>query len=190
MDKGHPDFVRLPDTVLEKTTYGAPLAGRWRRLGAQLIDIAIVLVVFIPIQALRGAIPAENPMALSYRAVAIAIALGVWVMVNGFYLSKYGQTLGKRLLKVQIVRSSGQPASFVRLAVVRYLLFGVLGNIPVGGPFIGLADHVFIFRPEKRCLHDLLADTVVVDIRWGPGPNQAMQQPVGAPTARDGSDAW
>jgi uncharacterized RDD family membrane protein YckC len=165
MNEGHPNFVRLPDALFEKNKYGAPLAGRWRRLGAQLIDFAIVLAVVFPIQTLRGAIPAENPMALSYQAVATAFACGVWVMVNGFYLSTYGQTLGKRMLKIRIVRSSGEPASFVRLAVVRYILFGVLNIIPVVGPFIGFADTVSIFRSEKRCLHDLLADTVVVDIR-------------------------
>ncbi len=161
MNNGDPKFVKSP----ERSAYGAPLAGRWRRLGAQLIDMAIVLAVFLPVQYLRGAIPAENPKAISYRIMAATIGFVVWLAVNGYYLSLCGQTLGKRILRIKIVRSSGQPASLMRLAFVRYLIPMVTGTIPVVRELFGLADNLLIFRSRKQCLHDVVADTVVVDVQ-------------------------
>jgi uncharacterized RDD family membrane protein YckC len=36
--------------------------------------------------------------------------------------------------------------------------------IPVVGRLINLVDPLLIFGKERRCLHDLIADTIVVDI--------------------------
>ena len=45
---------------------------------------------------------------------------------------------------------------------LRYLPFWVVGQVWVIGPILSLANPLFIFREDRRCLHDLLAGTKVV----------------------------
>ena len=33
------------------------------------------------------------------------------------------------------------------------------------GQIVGIVDSIFIFRKDKRCLHDLIADTRVIKAR-------------------------
>jgi hypothetical protein len=39
----------------------------------------------------------------------------------------------------------------------------IVSAVPVVGPVLVLADALWIFRADRRCLHDRIADTVVVD---------------------------
>jgi hypothetical protein len=41
----------------------------------------------------------------------------------------------------------------------------LLGLVPGFGSVFGLADACFIFGTERRCLHDRMAGTIVVDTR-------------------------
>ena len=45
---------------------------------------------------------------------------------------------------------------------VRYLPLAVSANIPWVGQFIVLVDSLFVFRKDKRCIHDLIANTKVI----------------------------
>lgn len=54
--------------------------------------------------------------------------------------------------------------SHVHAFVLRSFVNGLIGAIPCIGSIYALVDIVFIFREDRRCLHDLLASTVVVDI--------------------------
>jgi uncharacterized RDD family membrane protein YckC len=40
----------------------------------------------------------------------------------------------------------------------------LLGAIPYVGWLVSLVDPLLIFGKDRRCLHDLIADTIVVDI--------------------------
>jgi uncharacterized RDD family membrane protein YckC len=39
----------------------------------------------------------------------------------------------------------------------------LISAIPKVGRFFGLIDALAIFTPERRCIHDYIADTIVVD---------------------------
>ena len=86
----------------------------------------------------------------------------VFLLVHGYLLATRGQTVGKLLTKIRIVRSDGTRASFGRLVGLRFLLNSFLALIPVVGTIYALVDVLFIFRAERRCIHDLIADTIVV----------------------------
>jgi uncharacterized RDD family membrane protein YckC len=60
------------------------------------------------------------------------------------------------------VRSDGSPASFGRIVGLRYLPTSLITLIPVVGMFYALLDCLLIFRRSRRCLHDNIADTIVV----------------------------
>ena len=96
-------------------------------------------------------------------ALRVISALGLIALVGyqAWLLTSTGQTIGKRALKLKIVRvDDEQNGGFwrnvaLRSAVARWLL----GMIP----FYLLVDGLFIFRADKRCLHDLMAGTRVVE---------------------------
>lgn len=74
-------------------------------------------------------------------------------------LSKHGQTIGKKVLKMKIVKvDTGMNGGFVTNVVLRGFVNGLLGIIP----FYSLIDILFIFSDDRRCLHDKIAGTKVV----------------------------
>lgn len=95
--------------------------------------------------------------------LAIVLALAV-IVVNCVMLHQSGQTIGKRALDIAVVRSNGEPVALSRYILLRVLVVGLFGAIPVVGRFVGLVDPLLIFGKERRCLHDLIADTIVVDV--------------------------
>lgn len=42
----------------------------------------------------------------------------------------------------------------------------VLYQIPVAGSIFSLVDVLFIFREDHKCIHDLIADTIVIDVEF------------------------
>jgi len=102
----------------------------------------------------------DNPSgALIVVCLAAILAL---LVVNLYFLGRDGQTLGKKALGIRILRKDGSKAGLGRLLLLRWIAPGVLGWIPIAGVIFGLADALFIFGPPCRCIHDYMADTVVV----------------------------
>lgn len=142
------------------------LAGRGTRLGAVLLD-AVPLIIVAIIAAIMISVLAVNDtggetmtiMALIGAAIAVLAVAGV----NLYLLHENGQTIGKKLLGIKIVRSDRVTrASLGRIFFYRMVAMGFIGAIPIIGSFIQIANYLWIFGEERRCLHDLLADTVVI----------------------------
>ena len=53
-------------------------------------------------------------------------------------------------------------AAPARSSLLRGFVVGLLDNIPIIGPLVSLVDPLLIFRDDQRCLHDHIADTIVV----------------------------
>jgi uncharacterized RDD family membrane protein YckC len=94
--------------------------------------------------------------------LGVVVMLGV-VVVNCVMLHRSGQTIGKRALDIAVVRSDGSAVALSRYIFLRVVPIILLGMIPLVGRFAGLVDSVMIFGKERRCLHDYIADTIVVD---------------------------
>jgi uncharacterized RDD family membrane protein YckC len=84
--------------------------------------------------------------------------------VNLMLAYKHGQTIAKRWLGLRVVRSDGSRADLPRIVFLRNLLPGVIGAVPFIGSIFQLADSLFIFRADRRCIHDHIADTIVVQL--------------------------
>lgn len=141
------------------------LAGRGTRLGAVLIDGVIAAVLFGLLAWLTPInIFVPDPSQGIWLAMLRNALAGFvfFVLVNGYLLATRGQTVGKMLLKIRIVRSDGSRASFGRLVGLRFIVNTLLTLVPVVGGVYALVDALFIFREPRRCVHDLIADTVVV----------------------------
>lgn len=149
---------------------GLPLAGRGARLGAVMLDGVVNAIIIYGIAALMGgaafsAMRADHGFFGAF-AVMGALAPGwiVAMIIQGWMLHTWGGTLGKRALSMRIVRTDGSRAGFVRLFFGRAGFAVVLPLIPVLGYLIALADALCIFRESRQCLHDQVADTVVVNV--------------------------
>jgi uncharacterized RDD family membrane protein YckC len=146
------------------------LAGRLERFVAQIVDGLLNLAAALPglVLLMIGAIntgPDEEPGPLFFIGLAIAaagsLALNIyqWILI-----SKSGQSIGKRLMRVRIVKlDSHLPPGFVYGVLLRLWVNGLLSGLPCGiGLVYTLVDLLFIFREDRRCVHDHLAQTVVI----------------------------
>lgn len=140
---------------------------RLARLGATLLDSAVIAVPAVVLAVMIAAMAPGGEAAAStfVTVVALLFGLGVigFVVFQLILLHRYGQTLGKRIVGIRIVRSDGSRAGLRRIFLLRGFVPGLIGAIPLIGPFFSLANVLAIFGSEKRCVHDLIADTIVVD---------------------------
>jgi uncharacterized RDD family membrane protein YckC len=90
------------------------------------------------------------------------VAAVVTLTITTILVKRNGQTIGKKLLGIKVVRKDGSKAGLGRIFWLRYLLNSVFMLIPVVGSLYSLVDSVFIFGSARRCVHDYLADTIVV----------------------------
>jgi uncharacterized RDD family membrane protein YckC len=128
------------------------LASRVRRLGAIMLDSLFVCVCFIiSLRFFQG----------GSRLYSFLMPIVIFAVFQLALLSIYGQTLGKRIVKIRIVlNGQGGLPGFYRVVVLRTIVNLLLSLMP----FYQLIDNLFIFRGDKRCIHDLIAGTVVEKI--------------------------
>ena len=142
-------------------------AERGTRLGASILDgIVFGAMVYVPMLfgaivsgATAGAIgeSSSNPMAVVGLVVA-AIGFIVWCWLTITYMVRNGQSIGKKLVGIKVVRTDGSPASLGRLIWLRNVVNGLISIVPL----YGFVDALFIFGESRQCLHDKIADTVVL----------------------------
>ena len=146
-------------------------APRWWLLGAFLVDSIVCLPLIASLSLLiraRHHVPPLN----SHLAPAIGcFFLGLLLVL--FYApvleARYGQTFGKRIFGLMVVKESGQRITFGS-ACLR------IAPLWVGGPALLLIDRAFaLFTKRGQGAADLLAQTIVVRrgdpqphwMRWG-----------------------
>jgi uncharacterized RDD family membrane protein YckC len=162
------ELARLNATA---SSSAAP-CGFWARLGAYIIDFAILLSIFYmiwdslpasqhwpaPVWPTDTTDAAVKQFATNWQAWADH-ALPIWyplfflydVLLNG----RFGATLGKMAIGARIVLLDGSPIGY-RRAAWRWLAARV-------SDLFFFAGYVLIaLRADKRALHDLLAGTRVI----------------------------
>jgi uncharacterized RDD family membrane protein YckC len=154
------------------------LAGRLSRLGAVMLDGLVNLIgmgpglVWLVLSFQNPAVAAQLEgdapdlvyliQHLAGPLLALMLPVLVILVVQTWLLCQRGQTLGKLWLKIRIVRMDGSRVGCARMILLRSFVMQLLSAIPGVGGLIALLDVLFIFRQDRRCLHDLIADTRVV----------------------------
>jgi uncharacterized RDD family membrane protein YckC len=150
--------------VEDVNTSALELGGRGARLGASLIDLVIQLAVYYGLAF--TVFPFLTPQVESGLVISLLVSISagflIFVAIQGYLLATQGQTIGKKLVGLRVVRSNGERASFGRLFGLRYLLNGAISLVPFVGIFYTLVDALMIFRQSHQCLHDNIADTIVI----------------------------
>ncbi|GAB7049638.1 RDD family protein [Catenuloplanes indicus] len=143
-------------------------------LGAAAMIYTIPLIIYVTSQALAMIRPdgTTDPEAAPGYFASVFISFGV-AFVLGLLLSylyhvefvlRSGQTLGKRFLKLHIVRVGQLPGQGISRgdAVKRWGATIGMGMVP-GGPYLDGLWQLWD-KPWQQCLHDKAASTTVVKV--------------------------
>ena len=161
----------IVDDIAESSDEMVP-AERLTRLGAAILDsIIFTLAVYAPLLLVafgmdsQGAVTDEdghvNPLVITGGLGALA-GFAIWSWFTLRFMIRNSQSIAKKFLDIKVVRSNGTRASVSRIIWLRNVVIWVLSMIPFFGIVVGLADSLFIFGEARQCLHDKIADTIVV----------------------------
>ncbi len=181
-----PAISALREEVRQDQARQHELASLGQRFAAKLIDWAMLLVpLFVMLMAMMDAGFEAEIRALQNDPTAMMDALQrqidkmqtagnptvlamSWLVVilmfsNIVLLTVRGQSIGKLITGIQIVRSAdGSKAGFLKAVLLRWFLFAIIESIRFIGPVMMFANILLIFRKDRRCMHDLVADTKVI----------------------------
>ncbi len=157
----------------------APYAAWWSRVGAALFDL---LVISVPALALAviifgsvgAAFSADDEFGvatlilglIAYVSLLFAAVILYAPLLMRRTAERNGQTWGKQLLGIRVVRTNGVPMDFTHSAIREALVKGLgLGLASSMIPFLPyLLDALWpLWDDEHRAIHDMVVGTRVVD---------------------------
>lgn len=144
------------------------LAQRTTRLGAFIVDVVLeywVLVVgFVAAVVMGGSRgPSDEIMGITM------LGGGGWMLLakcfQWFRLATRGQTVGKGLFGIKLVKNDGSEVDFVSAVVLRNWILGMAQScLSYFGFCVFLLDALIIFSEDQRTLHDHIASTRVIEV--------------------------
>lgn len=161
-----------PQAHVEDVAPDTPaLAGRGTRFLAALLDGVIAAAAawgfgMLPIfqELSQAEVKAAENGLWTWNPSALLIGLPLFLLIQGWPLVTRGQTIGKLLFKLRIVRTDGSKVDPLRLLGLRYGIGALTGVVSGVSMIYGLIDSLLIFRESRQCLHDTLADTQVIKL--------------------------
>jgi uncharacterized RDD family membrane protein YckC len=81
--------------------------------------------------------------------------MGIWILYEGTMLSKGGQTLGKKIMKLKVVTPEGNE-------ITKGQAYGRAAIRQLISLFCAVIDYAPAFGQDKTCIHDMAAKTRVV----------------------------
>jgi uncharacterized RDD family membrane protein YckC len=154
----------VPDSPPSMLWNHALRGGFWRRLFAFEVDF-LLLLLLLGIFIVSGFIAAEwgsggaGTSLLKQARVIVPLTLPLAVVLAVVYFSffhaAWGQTIGKMIFRLRVVRTGGEPLTFP-LALLRTLAY-IVSALPVFLGFFWTG-----FTAGKRAWHDWLAGTIVI----------------------------
>lgn len=167
--EAYPDRAALLDALIaekEKNQHTAPmvdefvddtLASRGERFGAAIIDGLISLVATVPLLMYFGLERIQEPD-LQLYVMSFVYSIVTLLIIHGYTLHYFAQTIGKRMMGIRIETLDGHPATLSTILYKRIIPTGLAGQLI---PLLALVDVLFIFRQDRRCIHDMIAGTKV-----------------------------
>ena len=146
------------------------LATFLQRLTAFLVDAALTnLPTIVGVSSLVLAVIVGTDNGTAF-AVLLAVSLASLAILLGYFVwwlfaLRRGQTPGKRVVGIRVIRDDGSPSdwgyTFVREFVIKFLVGGVLSGMT--GGIYWMVDHLWpLFDENLQTLHDKMVSTIVV----------------------------
>jgi uncharacterized RDD family membrane protein YckC len=188
--QGAPGYAIGPPSP--STADGAVLASRWARLGANIIDGLIcapiaaligyqqLLAIVRPYQSWfqqvitsssnGGVTPqptfVSDPQFATALTVYSVISITVFVIYATVLIALRGATVGKMAVGIRVRRVAAEGLVGWGTALLRAVSTQVPRLVPFAGGFWQVIDDIWcLWDPQRQCLHDKLARTVVVKRR-------------------------
>lgn len=123
---------------------------------AQLITVSFMMQ---SVNNPSGAAPTVSLITIFIMIVQFVLEMVIWYFYFLSPIAKNGQTLGKKLLKIKIVREdTGEPLGFPKV-----FLREIIGRMAAGFVF-GLGYFWVLWDDKKQGWHDKIAGTIVVKV--------------------------
>ena len=156
-------YKKVWNEVKSSTAVGNLVAPLWKRFFGRMIDDTLTAVMFVVgvVVAMLIYGPESNPEQASAGPLVFMFGLPfMFSLTNWMLTATEGRTVGKYCLGTKVVNAHGNPPGFIQGVLMRSWVTTLLNLIP----FFGMLDAAVIFaNEEKRCIHDMLAGTLVVD---------------------------
>ncbi len=140
------------------------LAPIWKRACASAIDVVLVPLLTLLLVVATGTVEHAEDFANRWWMLWVLLeAIAAYLILNGWWLWRGGQTLGKKIFQIKIVMTDQTPVPLWRLILVRAWFFPLLYLVFLG-PWaaIPVLDQISIIHRSRRCLHDWISGTMVV----------------------------
>ncbi|HHK5995367.1 TPA: RDD family protein [Neisseria subflava] len=173
------------------------IASVWSRVAAYLLNYLFNVIIFLPYYYIlyteataiskQENIPFTPDLITSVSMRADMAQVGglstivylIVGIVQLYYMSRYGQSLGKKIMGIRVLKSNGSNPGFLGTVLVRELAWGLIVlvilisayfvlkvNILICSLLILLINFIMLFsvKRDRRTLYDMMADTVVVKL--------------------------
>ncbi len=153
-DRGESRYGRMPRHML---------ANRGKRFLGAMLDVIITLVAVSPGIFIYIVAESDRDEVLQLLGAVLFLA-GMLVVgiINWIMISQSGQSIAKKLLGMQIVlEANGSLPGFVNGVILRSWVPAIINQIC---SLFSIVDALFIFGDEHKCVHDHIAQTVVIDL--------------------------
>lgn len=94
-------------------------------------------------------------LVLAFQVGIMFLVIGIWIVYEGTMLSRGGQTLGKKIMKIKVVTPEGNE-------LTRGQAYGRAAIRQLISLFCAIIDYAPAFGQDRTCIHDMAAKTRVV----------------------------
>ena len=168
------------------------IASPWARVAAYLLNSLFTVLIFSPFFLALISDSDENGETFSesslsetsdFTVIALLISLAAYLVFGIFqlyYMSRDGQSLGKKIMGIRVLKSDGNNPGFEGTVLIREVVWALVVGVVVtfvslvtsdiGGNLVSLLiafiNFIMLFsvKRDRRTLYDMLADTVVVKL--------------------------
>jgi len=142
-----------------------PFASRGERFLGNLIDTLVLMPVIVVFVVLGFAFPNSFDFeSVFFEILSSVIVLVGMVAVQGYFWKTRSQSIGKIVMKTQIVDLDGSPADFNTICWKRTIPISIVTMVPGIGGGAAILNALLIFREQHNCLHDDIASTRVIKL--------------------------
>lgn len=132
-----------------------PSSHNYASLGERFLGALIDGLIMTPLVLVIG-------MGFGETLLVAVLGMAAYIGIQWTFWASTGQSIGKKVMKTQVVNLDGSQATAKTIAFKRYAIMGLIGNVPVAGMLVSLIGVLLIFRRDRNCLHDDIAKTRVI----------------------------